>query len=290
MAAVPNDPSPPPCRVALLANPHKPEALAAFDVLKEFAASRCELVSVEANCDVSGMRAAKPDRIIVLGGDGTLIGVARELGDQEIPIVGVNAGKLGFLAEFTVGELTQSFDCVLCDDSLIMPRTALDVSIVRDGKTVSEYRAINDCVVLAGPPFRIITLDVSINDQSLTEFGGDGVIVSTPTGSTAYNLSAGGPIMLSSVQATIITPLNPHSLTHKPLVVEHTAEVRIEAREVNEGTTAMIDGQVSCPIRQGDIVVLKRAKHDVLVVRNPAYAKWFKLVNKLHWGRLPNYD
>lgn len=287
---MPNDSASAACRVALLANPNKPEALVALDELKPFAESRCELVSAEANCDVSGVRAAKPDRIILLGGDGTLIGVARDLGDDAIPIVGVNAGKLGFLAEFTVDELKASFDQVLCDSSLIMPRTALDVSIVRGGKTVSRYRAINDCVVLAGPPFRIITLDVSINDQSLTEFGGDGVIVSTPTGSTAYNLSAGGPIMLASVQATIITPLNPHSLTHKPLVVEHTAEVKIDAREVNEGTTAMIDGQVSCPIEPGDIVVLKRAEQDVLVVRNPAYAKWSKLVNKLHWGRLPNYD
>lgn len=153
-----------------------------------------------------------------------------------------------------------------------------------------SHPAINDCVIRAGAPFRMISLGVSINQHHLTEVTGDGLIVCTPSGSTAHNLSAGGPIMQCGVEAMVLTPLCSHSLTHKPLVIERDAEIDILACTVNDGTTAIIDGQVSCPLRAGDRVVVKRFDRDCLVVHNPLFTGWHKLVNKLHWGKAPGYD
>ena len=277
-------------RVFLLANPDKPEAVRALEQIRGLAEGACTVIGAE--CMIDGRPAIEggADRIVVFGGDGTLIGVARSLGQHQIPLVGVNVGKLGFLVEFSIDELKTEFARILCDDSLIKRRTMLQVEVYRDGRPVESMAAVNDCVVQAGPPFRIIELGVSINDEHLTDVGGDGLIVCTPSGSTAHNLSAGGPIMQPGVEAIILTPLNPHSLTHKPLVIEREAEIKITALCVNEGTTAIIDGQVSCSLAEGDRVVVKRFASDLLVVRNPKHTLWNKLVGKFHWGRPPNYD
>ena len=136
----------------------------------------------------------------------------------------------------------------------------------------------------------MVNLGVTINQHHLTEVGGDGLIVCTPSGSTAHNMSAGGPIMQCGVDAIVLTPLCPHSLTHRPLVIERDAVIDILACTVNEGTTAMIDGQVSCPLRPGDRITVRRCDRDWLVVRNPLFTGWHKLVHKLHWGQAPNYD
>jgi NAD+ kinase len=244
------------------------------------------------HCRIDGRPAvdAQADRIVVFGGDGTLIGVARSLGDKQIPLVGVNVGKLGFLAEFSLDELEGELGRILADDTLIKRRTMLAVNVHRNGQAEEAMAAVNDCVVQAGPPFRLIRLGLSINGEHLTDIEGDGLIVCTPSGSTAHNLSAGGPILQPGVPAIILTPLNPHSLTHKPLVVERESIIEITAHDVNEGTTAIIDGQVSCPLGGGDRVMIKRFAHDFLIVRNPRHTLWNKLVGKFHWGRAPNYD
>lgn len=276
-------------RIFFLSNPDKPEAAAALEELHSFAASRCEVVGLAHDLDGSAAIDANADRIVVLGGDGTLIGVARSLGDKQIPLIGVNVGKLGFLAEFSVDELKGAFDRALADDTLVDHRAMLNIEVHRDGNPVGTYLAMNDCVIQAGPPFRIIRLGLRINGEHLTELGGDGLIVCTPSGSTAHNLSAGGPIMQPGVEALILTPMNPHSLTHKPLVIEHDAVIDIYAVEVNPGTAAIVDGQVSCALSPGDRISVRRSDASFLVVRNPLYAKWHKLVTKLHWGQSPDY-
>jgi len=277
-------------RVFFLANPAKPEAVRALEHIRGLAGGVCTVLGAECRIDGRSAVDAGADRIVVFGGDGTLIGVARSLGRHQIPLVGVNVGKLGFLVEFSIEELEAEFARILQDDSLIKRRTMLQVDVHRDGRPPESMTAVNDCVVQAGPPFRIIELGVSINGEHLTDVGGDGLIVCTPSGSTAHNLSAGGPIMQPGVEAIILTPLNPHSLTHKPLVVEREAEIEIKALCVNAGTTAIIDGQVSCPLAEGDRVVVKRSASDLLLVRNPKHALWNKLVDKFHWGRAPNYE
>jgi len=277
-------------RVYLLGNPDKQEAEAVLDEVRSFASSRCTVVGASLDRDGRAAAASKPDRIVVLGGDGTLIGVARSLGEHQVPLIGVNVGKLGFLAEFSLEELKRHFNRALVDDSLISRRTVLQISVQSDGAVKDSSLAINDCVIQAGPPFRIINLGIAINGEHLTDVGGDGLIVCTPSGSTAHNLSAGGPIMQPDVDAIILTPLNPHSLTHKPLVVDRESVIDIVASTVNEGTTAIIDGQVSYALRPGDRVTVQRFSSDFLLVRNPQHAKWHNLMTKLHWGQSPTYE
>lgn len=277
-------------RVFLLGNPDKPDLSPTLEEVRSFVSSRCTIVGVCRGHDAGAAVDAKADRIIVLGGDGTLIGVARSLGERQIPLIGVNVGKLGFLTEFSIGELKSSLDRALGDDTLISRRAVLYVTVRYDGRVRDAGVAINDCVIQAGPPFRVIRLGVSINDEHLTSIDGDGLIVCTPSGSTAHNLSAGGPIMQPGVDAIILTPLCPHSLTHRPLVVERESVIDIRANEVNDGTTVNIDGQVSYPLKPGDRVTVRRFDTDFLLVRNPLYARWHKLVTKLHWGQAPNFD
>ncbi len=274
-------------RVYFLANPDQSDAEAVLDELKSFASSRCDVVGSTMGFDGRPAVAARADRIVVLGGDGTLIGVARSTGTNQHPLIGVNLGKLGFLAEFSVEELKRCFDRAVSDDTIISHRTVLKATVQRDGGIRDTSLAVNDVVIRAGPPFRIIRLGISIDGEHLTEVGGDGLIICTPSGSTAHNLSAGGPIMQPGVDAIILTPLCAHSLTHRPLVVERGSVIDIVALTVNEGTTAIIDGQVSYPLQPGDLITIRRFDTDLQLVHNPLYAKWHNLVTKLHWGRPP---
>ncbi len=277
-------------RIYLLANPAKSEAAAALQRLQRMVETRATLVGSSEELDGTPAVKAGADRIIVLGGDGTLIGAARSLGRNQIAFIGVNIGKLGFLAEFSIDELEQCFDQAVSDDTLVGRRSILHVSISRNGGNTETLPAVNDCVIQAGPPFRIIRLGVAINGSHLTEVAGDGVIVCTPSGSTAHNLSAGGPIMQPGVDAIVLTPLCPHSLTHRPLVMQRDAAIEIEALHVNEGTTVIVDGQVSYPVRLGDRITVRRYESDLLLVHNPLHERWHNLTSKLHWGRAPNYD
>lgn len=275
-------------RVYLFGNPNKPHAQEAVERLKEAAAARFELVGTSLEKQIED-EAREADRIVVVGGDGTLIGVARSLGTRQIPLIGVNVGKLGFLAEFLLDDLVKDFDRAVNDDSLISHRAALDVQIEND-RVRHSSPAINDCVIQAGPPFRMITLGVRLDGAHLSNVAGDGLIVCTPSGSTAHNLSAGGPIVQPDVDAMILTPLNPHSLTHKPIVVNRESKLEITALTVNEGTTVIIDGQKPHPLRPADRVIIRRYAHDFLLVRNPRHGRWHNLVTKLHWGQAPNYE
>lgn len=277
-------------RVFLLGNEDKPDVAALLDELREFAADRCEVVGAGVGLDGRVAVEAGANRIIVLGGDGTLIGVARSLEADQIPLVGVNVGKLGFLVEFTLDDLKEHFSRAIGDDGIISRRTMLQVTVEHNGGERYTKLAVNDCVIQAGPPFRIVRLGVSINGHHLTEVAGDGLIVCTPSGSTAHNLSAGGPILQGGVEAIVITPLCPHSLTHRPVVVERESVIEIRALAVNEGTTAIMDGQVSSPLSQGDVVTVRRFHSDFLLVRNPSRANWNNLVAKLHWGKGPLYN
>jgi NAD+ kinase len=277
-------------RVYFLGNPEKEGVQELIDELVAFAEPQCTVVGSGLGLDGRPAVVAGADRIITIGGDGTLIGVARSLRMDQIPLVGVNVGKLGFLAEFSVEELKSCFEAAVADDSLISRRALLQVTVQHDGDVRHAGAAINDCVIQAGPPFRMIVLGVSVNGEHLTEIRGDGLILCTPSGSTAHNLSAGGPIMQPGVDAMVLTPLTPHSLTHRPLVIERGSVIEIVTPTVNEGTTAIIDGQVSYPLRPGDRVTVKRFGADYMLVHNPCYPRWHNLVTKLHWGQSPNYD
>ena len=271
-------------RVYIVANPDKERARETLDDLRGWIGSRADLVGAAMNCDPAEILRAGSQRVIVLGGDGTLLGVARALGSHQLPIIGVNLGKLGYLAEFSVEELKQTFDRVMTDDSLICQRMNLGVRI--PGSDVTEP-ALNDCVVHAGPPYRAIELAVVVDGEPLTRVSGDGLIIATPGGSTAHNMSAGGPILQPGVQAFVLTPLSPHSLTHRPLVVEHDSTIEVRLVTANPGTVVSLDGQVTFPLSCGQCVTIKRNPADFPLVRNPKYSRFHTLVTKLKWGLRP---
>ncbi|MFQ5492252.1 MAG: NAD(+)/NADH kinase, partial [Phycisphaerae bacterium] len=272
-------------RIFIMGNPDKPEVVQAFEGLRTFADKRCHLVGAELTLDGQAALDAGAGRIIVLGGDGTILGVCRSLGRHQMPLIGVNLGKLGFLAEFTVDEVQSQFDRVVTDDTLISPRMILRAVVHRMGTARFESLCINDCVIQAGPPFRMIRLSVAVNGTPLTEVSGDGLMVCTPGGSTGHNLSAGGPIVQAGVKAIVVTPLAPHSLTHRPLVVERQSEVEITPRQINPGTTLIIDGQVPYTLDAKDRIVIKRYDVNFQIVHNPQHPRWHNLIAKLHWGQ-----
>lgn len=211
------------------------------------------------------------DFIIVLGGDGTILGAARESIPYEPPILGVNLGHLGFLAEAEVKEVFDSLESMLKDGVKIQERLMVESSIYSDG-SLKKYYALNDIVVARGTLSRILTLDVYINDDYVTTLKGDGLIVSTPTGSTAYSLSAGGPIISPNLSVITLTPICAHSLSNRfSLVISDNEEIRIDLRENNEDTYVTVDGQEISKIAAGEHVLVRKA---------PYKTKLIKLLNK----------
>ena len=242
-------------------------------------------------CTVDLLR--RCDFAVVFGGDGSIIGAARHLSQASVPVIGVNLGKLGFLAEFSTSEIMELFDDVISNKALIEKRMLLGCRVsnpARSGAEKFRSTAVNDVYITAGPPFRMIELEIAVDGQHVASGVCDGLIVSTPTGSTAYNLSAGGPILAGSMEAMVITPICPHSLSFRPIVIEAKSVVEIRCRRPNEGTTVSVDGQVSRRLLVGDVVTVSREKSRFLVVSNPLRTRWQTLASKLGWAERPKYE
>lgn len=274
-------------RAYLVGNPNKDAVHAVFDDLRRWIPQHAELVGAEVGLDPSCILAAKPDRVIVLGGDGTLLCVAGALGESQVPLIGVNLGKLGYLAEFTANALKTCFADAMSNAALITQRMMLDIRIDGAGQPNVAERAVNDFVIRDGPPFRMIELAVSIDGEFLTEISGDGLIIGTPTGSTAYNMSAGGPILHPATTGMVLTPICPHALTYRPLVVPATSIIEIVARRVNAGTVVSVDGQRTLPLSANQTLTIRQSAQSCLLVRNPTVPAWKTLVTKLKWGARP---
>jgi NAD+ kinase len=232
----------------------------------------------------------KCDFAIVFGGDGSIISTARNVSKASLPVIGVNVGKLGFLAEFSVAELEDFFPCLEKGTAPIDKRMMLNCRVFsndREEKFCSA--AINDIYITAGPPFRMIELKILVDGQPLAGCVTDGLIFSTPTGSTAYNLSAGGPILSTKIEAVVITPICPHSLSFRPIVINADSTIEVFGVRVNEGTTISIDGQVSLKLSINDVVRIEKENSDFLIVNNPLRSKWDTLATKLSWAEKPKY-
>jgi NAD+ kinase len=236
----------------------------------------------------------KCDFAIVFGGDGSIISTARNVSRASVPVIGVNVGKLGFLAEFSVSELKDFFPRLMKGRVPIHKRMMLSCRVFSDGQGGSRTEkfcsaAINDIFVAAGPPFRTVELKISVDGQPLAGCVSDGLIISTPTGSTAYNLSAGGPILSPKMEAMVITPICPHSLSFRPIVINADSTIEVVGVRVNEGTTVSIDGQVSLRLSIDDVVRIERENSDFLIVNNPLRSQWDTLATKLRWAEKPKY-
>jgi NAD+ kinase len=228
--------------------------------------------------------AGKADVLLVLGGDGTMLNAARLAGERAIPILGVNMGGLGFLTEVRLEHLYPSLDRVFANEYVMDERLMLNARVHRHGETVTQGAVLNDVVISKGTLARMIELQIAIQGQFVTNLRGDGLIISTPTGSTAYSLSAGGPIINPAVQSLILTPICPHTLTHRPLIVPGNVEIDVTLTSKDDGAMATLDGQVGISLTQGDSVVLNTSEHRTRLIRFPETNYYDVLREKLKWG------
>lgn len=224
------------------------------------------------------------DLVLVLGGDGTMLSAARLLEERPVPILGINMGGLGFLTEVTLDQMFPTLEKVFAGEFTIEERLMLRARIHRHGEHVAQAAVLNDVVVSKGTLARMIEIQISIDGQFVTSLRGDGLIVSTPTGSTAYSLSAGGPIINPSVHAIILTPICPHTLSHRPLLIPSSAMIEIILSSKEEGAMATFDGQVGVALTQGDTVVVSASQHRTHLARLPDRTYYDVLRRKLNWG------
>jgi NAD+ kinase len=224
------------------------------------------------------------DLMIVLGGDGTLLSVARLVGNCSVPILGVNLGSLGFLTEITIEELFPMLEKIMAGDYELEERMMLTASIFRHGERITEYSALNDVVINKGAIARIIDLETTIDKQYLTLYRVDGLIISTPTGSTGYSLAAAGPIVHPTVQAMILTPICPFTLNNRPIIIPDKSKVKVTLKTENVDHLLTLDGQVSFALKAGDVVQVERAKNCTHLIKSP-YRDYYEVVRtKLQWS------
>lgn len=226
---------------------------------------------------------AQVDLVVVLGGDGTLLSMARAVGDLGVPLLGVNLGGLGFLTATTLEEMLPALEALLAGRMAADERMMLTTRLVRNGQRLCEYAALNDVVITKAAMSRIIDLAVSVEGQHATEYRADGLIISTPTGSTAYSLSAGGPILFPTMDAIVLTPICSHTLTNRPIVLPGTHRVEVTLLADQE-VMVTVDGQVGVNLKQGDTVEVVKAAARIRLVRFPQKDFFSVLRTKLKWG------
>jgi len=250
-------------------------------LLDQGAAESCSSLD---NATAREKLASEADLLVVLGGDGTLLAAARLLGDREIPILGVNLGSLGFLTGVTLEELYPLLEVTLAGKHEISERGVLRAQMLRNGTAAEGARALNDAVVNQAALARLMDFDVHIDGHHVARYRADGIIVATPTGSTAYSLAAGGPIVLPEIHAFVITPICPHMLTTRPLVLPDPSRIEIAPEQQGEPVHLTLDGQVGFQLQPGDRVMIERAKTRVQLVRAAGKSYFEVLRSKLGWG------
>lgn len=279
--------------VAIIYKRMRPEAARLAEQLKQWFEKRGVQVFCEENIDNSGVtciyqRIEIPrtvEAVVVLGGDGTLLSVARFIENRSIPVIGINLGGLGFLTEISADSCSTELERILAGDFEIEERMRLRVSAMRDGKEIFAHRVLNDAVINKSALARIIDLHTSIDGQFLTHYRGDGLIIATPTGSTAYNLSAGGPVVFPTAHAIIITPICPFTLSNRPIILPGHVTVLVELAESATDVTLTCDGQVGCLISRFDRISITAAATPLRLIKPPDVDHFETLRTKLKWGQ-----
>lgn len=277
-------------RVIILADIERPAVAKPLQQIRDGIVHRAEIVDVLAVENDPLPANLNVDIAIAIGGDGTIMSQARRLVDHDIPLVGVNIGRFGFLAEFDAGTLIEQADVVFNGTPPIREHMLLNAAVRdRSGSDIFRGLVVNDAVITAGPPFRMIELCLSMDNEAGPVLNGDGVIISTPAGSTAYNVSAGGPIVHPTLEAMIITPLAVHSLAFRPIVAPATTELHVSITRANPGTALVLDGQDSFTLSEDvDVLITRHTKRARLVV-NPSLSYWQVLIDKMRWAAPPTY-
>lgn len=272
----------------------KPDANARqqADALEQWLQGKgCDVVRMAS--DASPLANARPGKsvpptdlscVVVLGGDGTFLSAVRWLGDHQVPLLGIKFGEVGFLAEAAEEQLYQAVEAVLNDQYTTRPRMRLDVEVWLAGERVAHEVVLNDVVINKGALARLALIKTHVNDRYLTDYRADGLIVATPTGSTAYSLSAGGPIMHPLVPGILITPICPFTLTNRPMIVPDTARIKIQLTEKSADIMLTFDGQVGMPIDERHTIIVRKADCPVHLIALPGRGFFDVLRTKLKWS------
>ncbi|WP_153556496.1 NAD(+)/NADH kinase [Roseimaritima sediminicola] len=224
------------------------------------------------------------DLVIVLGGDGSILQAARQMSENQIPVLGVNCGRLGFLAALSPNKFLDVWPEVCCGGFEIVDHLMLRASLLRDGQVLGTHLGLNEAAILGGPPYRIMGIDMYVDGLLATTYQCDGLIISTPVGSTAHNLSAGGPILHKTLDAFVISPISPHTLTYRPVVDSAERTFELTVTNPNESTSIVVDGRVLGTIEAGDRVQVRRAKPVFKMLHVPGQNDYRTLREKLGWG------
>ena len=292
--------------IVLIPNRDKPDAVAAAGELQRLLRARAGEITATLLLDSPADRLAqlKPNLVVVLGGDGSILSIAQVMRGLDVPVVGINFGKIGYLAAFSFEQFKQHLDTILSGQAPTTNRLMLCGEIYHretpDGqiqplqqllaqKPLFAALALNDVVINAGDPFRMIGLAVQIDEEPTTTFRSDGVVVATASGSTGYNLSAGGPLLSPQVNAMVLTPICPHSLSFRPVVIPDSSAVLIVPQHLNPGSKVNFDGQVNHPLTEDQCLLVRRAARPLRLVENPSMSHWRMLATKLQWAQSPRH-
>ena len=280
--------------VGVVVKPNHKEALETACKLSDWLAERgIDLIGKPpaeteiCNIQVAGIEEFKNDvdLIVVLGGDGTMISTARLTGNREVLVLGINYGSLGYLTEFRIEEMFPALEAILEGNYEIDRRVMLDVEHFRNDEKLASGRVLNDVVINKAVLARIIEIEVNLDNLFVNSFRADGLIIATPTGSTAYSLSAGGPIIYPSMNAMVLTPICPFTLTNRPIVVPDTAEINLRLKNESDGVVLTLDGQIGYAVQMGDYISIRKSTTNFNLVQPPNRNYFDVLRNKLKWGR-----
>lgn len=272
-----------PPRIIVIGTPERQRVQSAWKRLRPVVLAHSTLVAEDFDFSYQFV-GDDADLVIVLGGDGSILQSARQMGAQQVPVLGVNCGRLGFLAALSPEDFLDAWPKVCSGDFRVVDHLMLKVQIVRGDEIVAEQLALNEAAVLGGPPFSILDIDLYADGDLATQYRCDGLIISTPVGSTAHNLSAGGPIVRRHLQAIVISPISPHTLTYRPLVDSADTLIELAVTERNATTSIVVDGRILGALKAGDRVRVQRAPVSFRMMRVPGQNDYRTLREKLGWG------
>jgi NAD+ kinase len=261
----------------------RPKILKEADRLRPIIEKYADVVDQDFNYQAD-LKNSKADFAIVLGGDGSILRAAKQMGANQIPVLGVNLGKLGFLADINPNAVEDALKCIGENQYQLVDHLMIRCEVTQDGKTIADEVGLNEVAILGGPPFDIQQIDLFVDDEMATSYLCDGLIVSTPIGSTAHNLSAGGPILRKNLQAFVISPISPHTLTVRPVVDTADRIYEIVVSKPNESTCIVLDGQVLSGIQANHRVRIQRADSVFQMVQVTGNSYYRTLREKLGWG------
>lgn len=240
--------------------------------------------------DEEELEKVSADLAFVFGGDGTILSASRKLNGRQIPLIGVHLGKFGFLAELTSREISDSLDKIFAGEYVISQRMLLTCKVTRSKQVINETLGLNDAVISGTSLSRLISIKLYVNEKIVTTYSSDGLIVSTPVGSTAHSLSADGPIVTPDMEAFIITPICPHTLSNRPLVVSGDSKIEMEQISESKGVGLTVDGQIYFDIKVGDRIVIEKAENKLQLIDMQTRTFFDVLREKLDWRGQPTYD